>query len=98
MSGKLKLTSVYARAGAAVIPGLCLPRPALAQIAGTAQQIAAQLALERHYPKLRITDRFLGLSIPDNTLGQTVGVAEPAGRAGRAAVFVHRARRNWQDI
>jgi NHL repeat len=58
-----------------VVLGLSLPRPASAQFGGTPQQIAAQLALEQGYPKLRITDQFLGLSIPDNTLGQTVGVA-----------------------
>src|SRR5579885_849631 len=55
--------------------GVSLPAPALAQFGGTPQQVAAQLELEKSYPKLRITDQFLGLSIPGSTLGQTVGVA-----------------------
>jgi NHL repeat len=75
MSGTWKLGSVSPALGAMVILASCLARPAPAQIAGTAQQIAEQLALERNYPKLHVSDRFLGLSIPDNTLGQTVGVA-----------------------
>lgn len=60
-----------------IITILVLPfaQPALAQFGGTPQQIAAQLALEKHYPRMHITDQFLGLSIPGNTLGQTVGVA-----------------------
>jgi hypothetical protein len=41
----------------------------------TQQQVADQLALDNTYPKMQITDDFLGLSIPGNTLGQTVGVA-----------------------
>jgi NHL repeat len=75
MNGTPKLMSVYCALGIAAVLALCLARPALAQIGGTPEQIAAQLALERNYPKLRITDEFLGLSIPDGTLGQTVGVA-----------------------
>jgi hypothetical protein len=70
-----KLPAASSAFGIMVLLGLCMPRPALAQFGGTPQQIAAQLALERHYAKMRITDQFLGLSIPGNTLGQTVGVA-----------------------
>lgn len=71
----LKHPFVHLAVGGIVLSGLCLPGLALAQIAGTPQQIAAQQTLERSYPKLRISDQFLGLSIPGNTLGQTVGVA-----------------------
>ncbi len=71
----LKLTSVLSSLGVMGMLGMALPPPALAQIGGAPQQIAAQLALDRTYPKMRITDRFLGLSIPGNTLGQTLGVA-----------------------
>jgi hypothetical protein len=85
MNGTSRLASVYSVLGIMVVLGLCLPRPAPAQIAGTPQQIAAQLALERNYPKLHITDQFLGLSIPDNTLGQTVGVAV----SSRGELFVY---------
>lgn len=75
MNGSLKLASVIPAVVLMVMVGSFLSPAALAQIAGTPQQIAAQLALERAYPKLHITDQFLGLTIPDNTLGQTVGVA-----------------------
>jgi hypothetical protein len=75
MSRILKLPSLSAVLGLLSLAGLSLPRPALAQLAGTPQQVAAQLALERAYPKLHITDTFLRLAIPDGTLGQTVGVA-----------------------
>src|SRR5262249_797563 len=44
--------------------------------AQNAQQIqAAQEALEANYPKLNITDHYLKLGIPGQTMGQTVGVA-----------------------
>lgn len=62
-----------------------LPPQARAQVTGTPQQVAAQLALEKTYPVLRITDQFLGLSIPDSTLGQTVGVAV----SSRGELFVY---------
>lgn len=75
MNSILKVRFVSAVLGIMIIVGLYLPSPALAQFGGTPQQVGAQLALERGYPKMRIKDRFLGLSIPGNTLGQTVGVA-----------------------
>lgn len=75
MSGILKLPAVYCAVGIVAMLGAVLPRPAHAQFGGSPQQIAAQLALEKNYPKMHITDQFLGLSIPDSTLGQTVGVA-----------------------
>jgi hypothetical protein len=36
---------------------------------------AAQEALEAKYPKLQITDQYLKLNVPGQTVGQTVGVA-----------------------
>ncbi len=75
MNGIAKLRCVPAAVGIMVTLGVPVPRAALAQFGGTPQQIAAQLSLESHYPKMHVTDQFLGLSIPDSTLGQTVGVA-----------------------
>lgn len=49
MNGTSKLGSVSSL-GAMVMLGLCLARPAPAQI-------AAQLVLEMNYPKLRVTDQ-----------------------------------------
>jgi hypothetical protein len=40
------------------------------------QRAAAQLALEKSYPQLQITDQFLHLSVPGQTMGESVGVAE----------------------
>ena len=49
---------------------------ALAQgLAGTPEQHAEQAKLEESYPKLQVNDRYLRLSIPGQTMGQTVGVA-----------------------
>jgi hypothetical protein len=43
--------------------------------AGGNQVQAAQDALEANYPKMQITDQYLRLAIPGQTMGQTVGVA-----------------------
>jgi len=43
--------------------------------AGNQEAQAAQAALEANYPKLNVTDQYLRLSIPGQTMGQTVGVA-----------------------
>jgi len=75
MKHPIKRSSTYSTVLFILMLGVSLPGPARAQFGGTSQQIAAQLALENSYPKMRITDQFLGLSIPDSTLGQTVGVA-----------------------
>ena len=75
MIGAPKLPSARSAVAVLFACAMLVPRPAPAQIAGTPQQIAAQLTLERGYPRMHITDQFLGLSIPDSTLGQTVGVA-----------------------
>jgi NHL repeat len=71
-------------------------------LAGSADQKAAQAALEANYPKLKITDQYLHLSVPGQTVGQTVGVAvnskghlivysrsqnQGMARGGRAAVL-----------
>jgi DNA-binding beta-propeller fold protein YncE len=61
--------------GVVIVAGMLLAQPALAQFGGTPEQVAKQLALEKTYPKLKITDQFLHLRIPGYTMGQTVGVA-----------------------
>lgn len=62
--------------GAAFVVSWLLPRQAQGQgLAGTPDQQAAQAAAEANYPKLQITDQYLHLSIPGQTMGQTVGVA-----------------------
>jgi DNA-binding beta-propeller fold protein YncE len=64
--------------GGAILAGtlLLLPRRTEGQgLAGSQEQQAAQAALEANYPKLQATDRYLHLSIPGQTMGQTVGVA-----------------------
>jgi DNA-binding beta-propeller fold protein YncE len=60
--------------GAVAVASMLLPTPAAAQIGGNAEQVAAQLAIEKTYPTMNITDEFLHLSIPGYTMGQTVGV------------------------
>src|ERR1700744_6085915 len=42
---------------------------------GNAQQQAAQAALEKTYPQLQVSDQYLQLSIPGETMGETMGVA-----------------------
>src|ERR1700740_2441718 len=44
-------------------------------LAGNEEQQAAQAALEANYPKMQISDQYLHLSIPGQTMGQTEGVA-----------------------
>ena len=61
--------------GAMIIVGMLMPQRAEAQSAAAAEQIAQQLVAERAYPRLRVTDQFLHLSVPGYTMGQTVGVA-----------------------
>ncbi len=56
---------------------LLSPRRVTAQgLAGNAEQQAEQARLEATYPKMNIKDDYLRLSIPNFTMGQTVGVAE----------------------
>jgi hypothetical protein len=63
---------------AAIVVGALFLTPRRVQgqgLAGNAQQQAAQAALEANYPKLKVTDEYLHLSIPGYTMGQTMGVA-----------------------
>jgi len=64
--------------GAVTIVGTLLlsPGTTLAQgLAGSPEQQAEQAKLEAGYPKLQVNDQYLRLSIPGQTMGQTVGVA-----------------------
>ena len=40
-----------------------------------AARTAAQLALEKTYPQLQVTDQYLQLAIPGQTMGETMGVS-----------------------
>jgi len=68
-----------------------LPRQARSQgLAGSPEQQADQAALEANYPKMEITDQYLHLSIPGQTMGQTVGVAQNS----RGHLFVYSRSQN----
>ena len=43
---------------------------------GTPEFQAQQAALEKTYPQLKVTDEYLHLSIPGQTMGETMGVAQ----------------------
>lgn len=63
---------------AATFVGILLLAPHRSQaqgLAGTPEQQAAQAEIEKTYPSMQINDQYLHLSIPGNTMGQTVGVA-----------------------
>src|ERR1700722_13390499 len=71
------LSCVFALS-AATFAGILLLVPHRSQaqgLAGTPAQQAAQAELERTYPGMQISDQYLHLSIPNYTMGQTVGVA-----------------------
>ena len=73
---KILLSTVAS--GIAVVGGVFLlsQRGTQAQgLAGSPEQQAAQANLEATYPKLQVNDQYMQLSIPGNTMGQTVGVA-----------------------
>ncbi|MGH9447611.1 MAG: peptidyl-alpha-hydroxyglycine alpha-amidating lyase family protein [Terriglobia bacterium] len=76
-----------------IIGGMLLPQRAEAQFDAAPEQPAQQLAMERTYPRLRLTDQFLHLSVPGYTMGQTVGVAVNS----RSHLFVY-TRTNPQGI
>jgi NHL repeat len=64
--------------GVVIIVGMLLLLPSRTQtqgLAGTPEQQAAQAKLEENYPKMQVSDEYLRLSIPGQTMGQTVGVA-----------------------
>jgi DNA-binding beta-propeller fold protein YncE len=68
-----------------------LPRRAQSQgLAGNPEQQAEQAALEANYPKMEITDQYLHLSIPGQTMGQTVGVAQNS----KGHIFVYSRSQN----
>ncbi|MGE0815555.1 MAG: 6-bladed beta-propeller [Vicinamibacterales bacterium] len=59
--------------------------PAGGGLAGTAEQRARQEELEKATPQLKVTEQVLNLSVPGQTIGETVGVAKNA--AGSLFVF-----------
>ena len=64
--------------GGLMVAGLVMfsPIPTGAQgLAGSPDQQAAQAKLEAGYPKLQADVQYMRLSVPGNTMGQTVGVA-----------------------
>jgi hypothetical protein len=77
MKAKHILLSLFGFCAVTIVGTLLLsPGTTLAQgLAGSQEQQAAQAKLEESYPKLQIDDRYLRLSIPGQTMGQTVGVA-----------------------
>jgi hypothetical protein len=98
------LLSFFALGVGIVVSMLLLsPRQTQGQgLAGSQEQQAAQAALEQNYPKMQVTDQYLHLSIPGQTMGQTVGVAtnskghmfvysrsqnQGVARGGRAAIL-----------
>lgn len=72
---RFRILSLFFVLGALIVASMLFQRRAQAQFGGNAEEVAKQLALEKTYPKMEITDRFLHLSIPGYTMGQTVGVA-----------------------
>lgn len=74
MHSSYRLLSFLA-AAVVITAGMLVAPRSEAQFGGTPAELAHQLALEKTYPKLNTTDRFLGLTVPGYTVGQTVGVA-----------------------
>ena len=63
--------------GVMIVAGALSLRLAHAQgLAGTPEQKAKQMAIEKATPQLAITEDVLHLSIPGQTMGQTVGVSK----------------------
>jgi hypothetical protein len=58
-----------------VMSALSIAATCSAQLGGSPEQAAAQLALEKTYTKLQINDQFLHLTVPGQTMGQVMGVA-----------------------
>ena len=78
--------------GVVIAAGMLSPPRAEAQIS-TPEQIARQTEFEKTIPKMQITDEFLQLSIPDQTMGETVGVSTNS----KGHLFVY-SRTNPQGI
>jgi streptogramin lyase len=72
---RFRILSLCLVLGVLFAVGMFFQKRTQAQIGGTAEQQAAQMALEAKYPKLNISDQYLHLSIPGQTMGQTMGVA-----------------------
>ena len=63
--------------GVVIVAGTLPLRQAQAQgLAGNPEQQAKQLAIEKATPQLQITEDVLQLSIPGQTMGQTLGVSK----------------------
>jgi NHL repeat len=77
MKAKQIFLSLFGFGAVTIVGALLLsPGTTLAQgLAGSPEQQAEQARLEATYPKLQINDQYLRLSIPGQTMGQTVGVA-----------------------
>ena len=77
MKAKHIFLSLFGVGAVTVVGALLLsPGTTLAQgLAGSPEQRAEQAKLEETYPKLQVNDQYLRLSIPGQTMGQTVGVA-----------------------
>src|SRR5579871_3729388 len=78
--------------GVLIATGMLSTPLAQAQIS-TPEQIAKQREFEKTIPKLEVTDEFLQLSIPGQTMGETVGVS----RNSKGHLFVY-TRTNPQGI
>jgi hypothetical protein len=83
---------VHFLVGVLIVAGMLSPGRAEAQIS-TPEQIAKQTEFEKTIPKMQITDEFLQLRIPGQTMGETVGVA----RNSKGHLFVY-TRTNPQGI
>jgi DNA-binding beta-propeller fold protein YncE len=79
--------------GVMIIAVLLLPQRVEAQVDGAPGQVPEEPAQEKAYPRMRIMDQFLDLSVPGYTMGQTVGVAVDS----RGHLFVY-SRTNPQGI
>jgi NHL repeat len=63
------------QAGIVIGVGLISVPNAQAQIS-TPQQVAAQIETDSHVTQLRITDEFLQLNVPNETMGEPIGVSQ----------------------
>ena len=70
------LPSLFVLAVTIVAGTLSLRRVQAQGLAGSPEQKAKQLAIEKAIPQLQITEDVLHLSIPGQTMGQTVGVSK----------------------
>jgi hypothetical protein len=72
-----RLLTSFVVLGVVIVAGTLSLRPAQAQgLGGTPEQKAKQQAIEKAIPQLAIIEDVLHLSIPGQTMGQTVGVSK----------------------